>query len=442
MRGAAAGASVLVLAAAVAACGEQSRVEPDATINVVGVAREPGGGPLADRPVRLGAGITDSEGALAVLTLGLSCATGECTGDVFDTTTTGDGTYEFSLRGADTQSSFGEAVSELVSVSAAPAAGQVSGAAASARFRIQAEQVALPPLDLVDPGLSVEGGADVSARWSTAAAGPYVLTFEAAEIVPVWQVTTGDQAAVVDPRVLEDTVGRVVVGGGRDDAAEGTTVEIRWRSPGIGYASGAGSPPSRGRPCRYHDAAGATIGSTDGCPVTDGDLAATAPPVVDCPAPGATADPGGCGVPAAVVVDLGAAVPAELVVVRGCSGTCPIETSADGVTFEPVASATSDFAAVNLGGRAVAAIRLGLGAPSLGLREVSVWGPRPADPALRPFEGATAERLGDQLAGGDDGDDGDRTLAFVAAAVLAGVVLATAGFVLGRRQLPMRRPNP
>lgn len=102
-----------------------------------------------------------------MLTLGLSCTSGGCTGDGFETTTDAGGTYVFTVMGSDTQSTFGEAVTELVSVTAAPGPGHVSGAAVSTRFKVQVTDVRLPVLDLVDPGLVVEPGADVVAGWST-----------------------------------------------------------------------------------------------------------------------------------------------------------------------------------------------------------------------------------------------------------------------------------
>lgn len=386
----------------VAACGEQSRVDPDAAVTITGVATAPDGQPLADRPVRLGSGVAVADGALAVLTLGLACTTGACTGDVHDAATADDGSYAFELTGADTQSSFGEAVSHLVSVSGAPEGSDVSAPTTSARFRVQAERIELPPLRLVDPDLTVEGGSDVRARWSATVGGPYELTFETATPVPVWRTTTADTAAAVDPRLLEDTAGRVVVSGGMQDAVTGSEVEIRWRSPGVGYAGGAGAPPSRGARC----------GSPSGpCPLTDGDLTTTAS------MPGTS-----------TVVTLAEPVPAELVVVRGCDVSCTVETSSDGAAFGAPVPVMPDLAVVTLDGAAVAAVRVTWTSAAAPLREVSVWGPRPPErAALAPDAEVPAF-----AAPGVDGNDPPWPLA-AAAATLAAAVLAGAGYVLGRR---------
>jgi hypothetical protein len=429
-----AAAAMLLLHVLVPACAEQSRIDPDAQIRVEGALQAPDGSPLADRPVRLGADISAGEGLFAVLTLGLSCSSGKCSGKVFDTTTNAAGSYAFTLKGRDTQSSFGEAVSELVSVSAAPTGQQVSGASLSARFRVQTEVVRLPVLRLVDPGLDIQTEGDVIARWSTEEPGPYVVTFERADPVPVWEVPGGAGTVAVDPRVLEDTSGRVVVAGGVDDAIEGSEVNIRWRSPGVAYQAGAGPPPSRGRPCRYVDAAGAPRATEPACEVTDGDVTKSAAPSLACPEPAAgPASTAGCTPPASVVTDLATPVPAELVVVRGCEEICAVDVSGDGTTFQTAGTASGDFASVGLGGRPVTAVRIGLGsATGAGLREVSVWGPRPATPALRLVGASQRDRLGERFGTASEGER-SHSLLLVVAALLAGSVAVGTGYVIGRR---------
>lgn len=168
-----AGLTVMVAMLA-SGCGETSRVDPNATLHVTGRAVTPIGSPLIHRAIRLGAGVPDDDATLAVLTAGLACTGGRCSGTVFDSTTSATGGYSFTLRGKDTQGSFGKVKSELVSVTAAPTSEQVSGAAASARFVIQTNTVELPVLRLVDPGLAVGSqGPDVVSRWAASSPGPY-----------------------------------------------------------------------------------------------------------------------------------------------------------------------------------------------------------------------------------------------------------------------------
>ena len=86
-----------------------------------------------------------------MLSVGLSCQTGECRGAVRDATTDAQGEYAFTLEGHETQS----------------------------------EQVAVPALRLVDPGLGLDGDTDIVARWSTERPAPYELTFETDTSTPV-----------------------------------------------------------------------------------------------------------------------------------------------------------------------------------------------------------------------------------------------------------------
>lgn len=427
-----AGALLALALSAAAGCAESSRVDPDAAVTITGVVRAPDGSPLEGRPVRLGGGIGTDEGALAVLTLGLACTSGLCTGEVSDTTTSADGAYRFHLTGRDTQSTFGQAVTQLVSVTAAPGPGHVSGSAASARFRVQVADVRLPALDLVDPGLVVEGTGDVVARWSTPRPGPYEVTFEEAAVVPVWRVTTGSGPATVDPRVLEDSSGRVVVSARSTDRIEGSDVELSWRSPGVAYAAGAGPPPSRGQACRAVDEHGALVPIATDCPVTDGDLTGPGTTVPACPAPAVGQPPAACPRPVAVQVDLDRPLPAELVVVRGCEGGCSVEVSDDGSAYRPAGAVSAAFGAVALDGRPVAAVRVGLGSGP-GLREVSVWAGRPGTAGLRSVEGEPS-RLRRAFSGEAGDGDGIPPALAVAAVLLAGAVLVATGFAAGRRR--------
>ena len=430
-----AGVAGLALAASVlSACGEQSRVAPDATITISGLLVGPDGGPAAKRPVRLGTGITDGEGALAVLTIGLSCTTGACTGNIRDATTDDAGRYAFSLEGRDTQSSFGEAVSVLVSATGSPATDEVSGPLTSARFQVQTEALELPALHLVDPGLTLEGTNQVVARWAATRPGPYDLTFDDGQQVPVWLARTADSSAAVDPRLLEDTAGRAVVGGSYEDAVEGSSVEVRWRSPGVAYAAGAGAPPSRGRPCRYVDGAGTTVAEPAACELTDGDLgseaaAPTCPPAADGTAPCA---------PTAAIVELGTPVPAELVVVRGCDGGCAVEVSTDGTAFRPVGGVADGFGTVSLDGTPVTAVKVGLSSELAGLREVSVWGPTPT-PALVALDAAGRDALTRPYGGRSTDEERPSVLLVALAAAIVGAVLVGIGVALGRRRAAVDR---
>jgi hypothetical protein len=385
----------------------------------------------------LGTGIGTDTGALAVLSLGLVCVGGGCRGRVKDATTDGAGHYVFTLKGRDTQGSFGEAVSVLVAVTGAPGRGQVSGPLTAARFRVQVANVRLPPLDLVDPGLEVDGDQVVGARWTTSKPGPYTVSFELAKDVPVWRTVAAQAPVAVDPRLLEDTSGRVVVSSTSDEAIEGSDVTLTWRSPGVAYVGGMGAPPSRGRPCRFMDAAGAST-PPEPCGLTDGDLTTSAAPAPSvCPSGASTvATPSSttqCGRAAWAVVDLGHPVPVELVAVRGCGKGCAVEVSGDGRTYRPAGTAADGFGAIALDGSPVTSVRTSVAELGNELREVSVWGPRPSRPALLSIAASDRSRLGRPFSP-ESHDRGQRRWLLVLAASLAGIVLLGAGFVLGRRR--------
>jgi hypothetical protein len=428
------GTAIAIALASITACGERSRVDPNAEIHVEGTARSPDGTPLAGRPVRLATGVGTDTAALILLSFGLVCAGGGCRARVRDGSTDAAGHYDFTLKGRDTQSSFGEAVSVVVAATAPPGPGQVSGAMAAARFHVQVERVQVPVLQLVDPQLTVTPGTDVVTRWSTPRPGPYTVTFELAKQVPVWRAETVEATAAIDPRLLEDTSGRVVVSGTSDDAIEGSDVTLTWRSPGVPYVGGMGPPPSRGRPCRFVDAAGVSSPAAP-CDLTDGDLttsAAPPPPVCPRAAPEASSTTG-CTQAAWAVVDLTRPVPAELVAVRGCEKGCPIEVSEDGVTFRAAGTAANGYGAIALDGRPVTSVRVGVTTLETDLREISVWGPRPARPALRTIAAAERERITRPFTGAGSERPSRRWL-LALAAVLAAAVLLGAGLALGRRR--------
>lgn len=427
--------SVVAASLVLGGCVDQSPVDPDARVQVNGQVLDPAGRPLQSRPVRMGTGVTDADGALGVFTLGLSCTTGACTGDVWDTTTDADGRFSFEIEGRDTQSSFGEARSTLITASAAPPAGAVSGAEVSARFQVRTDRIDLPALSLVDPGVTIEPGERLRVAWTTSAPGPYGVRFEDERGMAVWAASTADPQFGLDARVLEGTSGRVVVGGGSSDAIEGSDVAVRWRSPGVGYASRLGPPPSRGHSCQMVRTDGLVDPADEaGCAVTDGDLVAAGLVLGPCAAEGDDASI--CPPPAAVQIDLGAPVAVDLVVVRGCVGGCAVELSADASTWTSAGAAADGHGVVTASGAPVRWVRVGLGTdPLTGLQEVSVWEPvtAEADLSLAPESGGDALRDAFDI-GGDGAGRGRSRWWPALAGIFAAVMLVSVGIAIGRRR--------
>lgn len=413
------------------ACGEQSKIDPDAPVSVAGAFRDTDGSPLVDRPVRLGSGVTTAEAGFGVLTVGLSCLGGGCTGDSFDTTTADDGTFELALEGRDTRSSFGEATSLLLSTSAPPPADRPSGAAISARFRVQTTDVDLPVLTLADvrPSLEAGAGGTVTARWDgSAAPAPYTLTYLGTAGERVWETSVTEARADVDGRVLEDVTGLATVTTSRADAIEGSTLEVTSRSSGVAFRGGFGPAPSRGSGCEIRSDAGA-VQPLDACPVTDADLTPAVLSPVVCPTGSGDASTTACLPADRVRIVLDQQVAGQLVVVRGCTDPCRVEGIGPGDEVMGAGPVASPFGAATLDGRPLRAVDV-ISADLSTLAEVSVWPAVQGDQPLLPVR--DPEQLVDGAAE-DDGASGPIT-ARAALAVLAVVAaFSVLGFVIGRR---------
>jgi hypothetical protein len=419
--------------ALLAACSEQSNVDPDAAVTVRGVVRDSNGAPLVDRPVRLGSGVTDLEGAAGALTVGLFCLDGACSGDSFDATTADDGTFSIELTGSDTQSSFGEATSFLLSTSASPRGASPAGPAISARFRIQTTDVVLPDLDLLDPSPTLEAaGGAVAMAWDAAMApGPTTVSFVDPEGTTVWQAQA-DTPLSFDGRVLEDAFGQATVSGSRADAIEGSDVTISWRSSSVAFRGGFGPPPSRGASCELYAADG-TMQAIDDCGLTDGALGRGAVPASVCPDEPDVSTTTACAAATRVRVRFPSPIPADLVVVRGCADPCRAAVVPDGATESIDAGPmVAGFGTAMLDGAAVAAVDIAT--PDVpALAEVSVWSPVTGVPALLPIDdpatfGAT--------------DDDERRWPVVAAIGLLLVAGLALGVVLGQRSRRARSAGP
>lgn len=426
---------LIVLLLLVSSCGEQSNIDPDASVSVRGGFLDGDGSPLEDRPVRLGSGVTVAEGGLGVLTVGLSCFGGGCSGDFFDTTTDANGSFSFALRGQDTQSAFGEASSFLVSTSAEPPVGRPSGPAISARFRVQTTAVELPQLTLADarPELETGGKGSVNAAWNgSATPAPYTLTYLDQHGQPLWEVAASAPSAAVDGRVLEDLTGLAIVTTSRSDAIEGSDLDIVTRSSGVAFRGGFGPPPSRGARCEIRGGQG-IVQPLETCPVTNADFSETAGSNVVCPRDSATASTTMCAPAKRVRVLLNDPLPAQLVVVRGCHGACRVAAvDADGQAAD-VGAVSAPFGLAKLDERPVKAIDIITDDVS-SLTEVSIWPAVTVDNALFPVKDPA-----DVLVDGSDNSGWESYLATAAAIALLSLAVLLLGILIGRRS---RRPRP
>lgn len=430
---------------AVTACN-QSSVDPNAEVTVSGQVVGPDGAPVPGARVALMKELDFGTGFTAVMTIGLSCLDeregdlSEC-GETRVGTTGDDGRFDYELRGRDTQGNFGNAAVMELATAMDRADDQLSGPAVNTRFQVQTDAVSIP-LRFWSPSVDVfaEGGS-VRADWTPPSGDVFppaadlsrlrqwVVFSRSSELV--WRADAVSDDVAFDLRLLEDSRGAVAawseVGDIKTDPASGTDVEVLLRSAGLPYASPAGAPVSRGKPCSVPAADGTAV-TQGGCRLTDGRFAEelnarTCPPSDDtCTEP----------TPTEATVDLGAPVDLSLVVVRGCAGACTVEASEDGGRWRTLGAADEsdgrrDHAFAASGRGRFVRVRADFANE---LREVSVWDPRPVAATgtllVPPSEVEEARLPG--------GSDGGRSLLVVALAVLAGAVAVAALLVLRRRR--------
>lgn len=412
-------ACTLLAALALAGC-ETSKVDPAASVVVSGRVLGAGGAPVAgvtvglEREPSLGELLT---GVVVVpLTLFTACLADPppqiCRGrDIEWATTSADGAYAFTLTGRETQTAFKNAASFTLGTEVAPAAGELSGAAVSADFRAQTENLRLPDLQVWQPVLTIAPGR-VTYGPPAGGAATYEVVVEDADGRLVWPITGTRSDATFDPRILEDTAGSLAVSARSELAAEGTTVTVRRRSGRVAYRSAAGPPASRGRPCTLVPAAGPVAP----CPLTDGDLT--------------TRLPRWEREPESATVDLGRPVDVSLVVVRGCS--CQVERSVDGDDWAAVGRASGYTAVVASRTGPARFVRLtgSLG----GLREVSVWEGAPPAPVPAPSPGGPPAGAVAPVAAPEPREPSRTAPALVALAALLLAAIGTAARAMRARR--------
>ncbi len=357
--------AVLVVLGLVLVGCESSNLSRSAAVDVSGRLLRADGSPAAGVVVGLqrrpNIGEFLGSALLVPLTLFTACLADPppaiCrSGSVRRATTTADGTYSFNLTGKDTQGFLGTADTLALSAELPPAPGEAAGAAVTASFKVQTEQLRLHDIPFWQPKVTfAPGRIGWDARTGSSS---YQVLLEDGKAQPVWSFSGGNAEATFDARILEDTSGSLAVSTTEKTTAEGTTVSIYRRSGRVAYRSTAGAPPSRGKPC--------TVSTGVACPLTDGDFTATVP---QPPSPSSTTSSSAPAPPATATVDLGQSRSVSLVVVRGCS--CQVEGSADGKTWTALGSSTGYTAVTPPRATPARYVRV---TGSLGdLREVSVW---------------------------------------------------------------------
>jgi hypothetical protein len=252
----------------------------------------------------------------------------------------GDGSYQFAMRGADTQGSTGQALTFTVF------AGCPGGnCAVASDFQIQRTKVTIPPLKYWTD-LGTLGDANGSPRfdWRAiessvggAAADDYRVSITASDGAVIWlQDAQHARTTIVDPRVTQDLQGNWSVVAQRKQPGTGTDFTFDWYSSQQAYPNHNLIPLSRAADCFTQGADGMPSRLARPCPLTDGNPTTKFQPVAAPTCPTGQS----CPVNNWILVDLGFSHPLALLVlydvsVSNGSSLLLVETSDDLTTWTP-----------------------------------------------------------------------------------------------------------
>jgi hypothetical protein len=421
-----------------------SRVDPKATIAIDGTVLRQGGAPVAGARVALQREGDVGDVFATITSFGVACLNGKdapanCH-NARITSTSSRGAFGYTVKGSETQSTFGfSAVLNLTTqLEAKP--DEVEGSSTTYRFHVQTTTLDLP-LRLWEPTLDARTGsfgarvsfprfpADLLPR-AVRAAPRYTIDFASGKDI-VWELAGSPSATTFDPRLLEDSTGTMsaIASASNIHASEqlGDEVAYALRSGSRAYESPVGPPTSRGKSCSVVDEHGKNHVLSP-CGLTDGAFRQTLSPNLCA---GAT----GCTEPnlAAAIVDLGSVVPADLIVLRGCDNGCRVETSTDGRKWIAIGATQETDAAFAVAPRAARYVRVQTSFVGQ-LTELSVWARRPRLPnasfLINPAQLATTGRTPAPAA---RSTSSHRFLWFVViAALLLGGVAGAAAMLVAR----------
>lgn len=329
---------------AYAGCGPRSQLDARSSVTLSGRVQTEGGGAPPTTKVKLirHPDALQAVGQLLVVvgSVGLACLNGQldlCSA-FEESPSAGDGSFQFALRGADSQGSAGQALTFTVF------AGCPTGnCAVASDFQIQRTKLNVPTLKFwTDVGALDDSGAKPQFSWPAlegsvggGAADDYRLTITtAADGTVLWmQDAQRATSATIDPRVTQDLQGNWTVVAQRKQPGDGSDFTFDWYSSPQPYASRFLTPLSRAADCYTQGADGMPVKLARPCPLTDGNPATRFQPLSPPPCPmGQT-----CASPPLnnwIVIDNGFAHPLALLVlydvaVSSATASLLVETSDD-----------------------------------------------------------------------------------------------------------------
>lgn len=337
--------ALTVIAAMGMACSD-SRLDRDADVVVTGVAKKADGSVLPQQKLVLVKELDVGE-ALAGLTivgstLGFACLAEqppEICRTARTSTTDATGSFRFQLKGADTQGTLGQASYFNLGTRLAAGSGELDGPSATQRFQVQSEELAVPDVQLWEPQVTVQAGAQSVVTTFTAPSGSAYgsnihtgISVEDSSRNLVWaQDAAGGDS--IDARLFEDFAGGLVATARGDGVGPGSAWFFAFRSAKHAFTGTGGAPVSRGKSCTVHQ--GMTPQDIAPCPLTDGNLATGFTPVSE-PSTSSSSSASGTRPATAnnwVRIDLGAEQDLHLVVIRNLWPASIIEGSADGTAW-------------------------------------------------------------------------------------------------------------
>ncbi len=282
--------ALVVTAFVIAACGPKSQIDPQSSVTLSGIVQMESGSAAPGTDVKLirhpDALQAIGEVFVAVGTIGLACIAGrlDICSSFEDSTSGGDGSYTFAMRGADTQGSVGEALTFTAFAGCA-----TGNCAVASDFIIQKNALTIPPMRFWTElgALANDANGDPALSWPAieasvggGAADDYRINLVTADGELWWtQDAKTATSATVDRHVTQDQEPQWNVVAQRKTTGVGTDFTVNWYSVQQDYPNLNVTPISRGGDCYTEGADGMPSLLARPCPLTDGNMATKFVPI-------------------------------------------------------------------------------------------------------------------------------------------------------------------